>query len=115
MLTVADIGEGPTSRGQLMFLSACKTMTGGTTNLDEIITLATAMQYTGWQQVIATIWSVWATAAADVTDQFYPPIFAENRLQAQDAARSLHDAIRQLRAENPFRPSVWAPFVHVGI
>jgi len=115
ILTVSDIGESPNSQGQLMFLSACKTMTGGTINLDEIITLATALQYTGWQQVIATIWSVWATAAADVTELFYPPIFSQGRLETRYAAEALHNAIRKMRAENPSRPSIWAPFVHVGV
>jgi len=115
MLTVADIAESRNSRGQLMFLSACKTMTGGTANLDEIIALATAMQYTGWQQVIATTWTVWADAAADVTEQFYPPIVANKRLHATDAAKALHNALRRLRAQNPFHPSIWAPFVHAGI
>ena len=115
MLSVTDISEGASSRGQLMFLSACKTMTGGITNLDEVITLATALQYTGWQQVIATTWSVWANAAANVTGRFYPPIFTGERLEPRRAAGALHHAIRALRAENPSRPSVWAPFVHAGL
>ena len=115
MLKVTDISEGASSRGRLMFLSACKTMMGGATNLDEVITLATALQYTGWQQVIATTWSVWANAAANITSRFYPPIIAGERLEPRRAAESLHHAIRALRAENPSRPSVWAPFVHLGL
>ena len=115
MLKVTDIGEGASSRGQLMFLSACQTMMSGITNFDEVITLATALQYTGWQQVIATTWSVWANAAADVTGLFYPPISTGEYLEPRGAAEALHHAIRALRTEKPFRPSVWAPFVHVGL
>ncbi|MFI8515869.1 CHAT domain-containing protein [Streptomyces sp. NPDC085460] len=58
VLTVAELAtvrtEGP---GERAYLSACATATGGVDAPDEAITLAHALQTTGYRQVVATLWS----------------------------------------------------------
>ena len=44
--------------GELAFLSACRTAAGGVDLPDEVITLAPALNYTGYRYVVATLWSV---------------------------------------------------------
>jgi hypothetical protein len=113
MLTVNDISSRQ-YRGDLAFLSACKTATGGLNLPDEAITLAAALHYTGYRHVIATLWSVWDDTAADVTETVYRRIGDGAALRPERCAAALHEAVRELRARDPDRPSVWTPFTHTG-
>ena len=56
-MTIADITEGR-FHGDFAGLSACKTAVGGVDLLDEAITLAAALHYTGYRHVVAALWSV---------------------------------------------------------
>ncbi|MGI5239751.1 CHAT domain-containing protein [Dactylosporangium sp. CA-139066] len=113
MLTVNDISSRQ-YRGDLAFLSACKTATGGLNLPDEAITLAAALHYTGYRHVIATLWSVWDDSAADVTETVYRHIRDGAALRPERSAHALHEAVRELRRRDPDRPSVWTPFTHTG-
>jgi hypothetical protein len=112
-LTVQDIGKR-TYRGELAFLSACKTATGGLELADEVITLAAALHYAGYRQVVATLWSVYDPTAADVVESVYTELVADGRADSRGTARALHRIVRRLRDLHPANPSVWTPFVHVG-
>jgi hypothetical protein len=112
-LTIADIGSRR-HHGDFAFLSACKTATGGTALPDETITVAAALHYTGYRQVIATLWSVWDETAADVTEAVYRTMTRDGALHPEGAASALHEAVRELRRRHPDRPSVWTPFIHLG-
>jgi hypothetical protein len=112
-VTVADIRAG-SAIGDFVFLSACKTATTGTSNFDEAITLAAGLHYTGWRHVIATLWSVWDNAAADISHELYPGLVHQGGLDPASAAQALHQAVRQCRARHPRQPSEWAPFIHIG-
>jgi CHAT domain-containing protein len=101
-------------RGEFAFLSACKTQTGGVLLLDESITLAAALHYVGWQQVIATVWSVSDQAAAEIAEHLYPRLVSDGRLNPRRAAEALHHAVRQLRDTRPYPLSRWALFLHTG-
>lgn len=61
-MTVAELANDR-YRGEFAFLSACKTAVGGVQTPDEAITLAAALQYTGWRHVIGTLWTVWDQSA----------------------------------------------------
>ncbi|MFF5225065.1 CHAT domain-containing protein [Dactylosporangium sp. NPDC000521] len=112
-LTVADIANAPHDR-RLAVLSACKTATVGTDVADEVVTLAAALHYSGWRHVVATLWSVWADAAADITCDLYTHAAAGGRLRPDATALALHEAIRHDREHSPDHPTRWAPFVHIG-
>jgi hypothetical protein len=100
--------------GDFAFLSACKTATAGVVLLNESITLASALHYAGYRHVIATLWSVYDSVAADVAAATYERLTAGGRFRAADSARALHAAVEPLRERYPDQPSVWTPFVHVG-
>ena len=112
MLRIADLAADRHS-GNLIFLSACKTALGGVRVLDEVITLASALQFIGWRHVIATIWSVVDKTAADVAEDLYTRL-SSNGFRTERTAEALHDAIRRQRRDAPGQPSRWVPFLHVG-
>lgn len=96
-LTVRDISTRH-FRGDFAGLSACKTAVGGRKLLDETITLATALHYTGYRHVVAALWSVDDEAAADVFTSLYGEPAVDGTLRPQGAAPALHRAVRDLRA-----------------
>ena len=112
-LTVTDFGA-QRFRGDFAYLSGCKTAVGGIDLLDEAITLAAALHFTGYRHVIATLWSVWDTEAAAVAEKVYEAVVRDGVLHADRAAEALHHAVRALRAACPGRPSAWTPFAHTG-
>ncbi|MEV4281455.1 CHAT domain-containing protein [Actinoplanes xinjiangensis] len=113
LLSITDI-TARQYHGDFAFLSACKTATGGVDLPDEAITLAAALHYTGYNHVVATLWSVWDRGAADVTESVYEQIVQDGRVEPQRSATALHHAVVRLRRRNLDRPSVWTPFIHIG-
>ncbi|MEU5290462.1 CHAT domain-containing protein [Streptomyces umbrinus] len=100
--------------GDFAFLSACRTATGGLSLPDEAITLAAALNYTGYRHVVATLWSVDPAVAADVTEAVYPGLMdGEGRFRPDRAAYAVHDAVRSLRADDRSLDD-WLPFTHTG-
>ncbi|GAA2746152.1 hypothetical protein GCM10010440_36750 [Kitasatospora cinereorecta] len=113
MLTIADISACQ-FRGDFASLSACKTAVGGIDLPDEAITLASALHYTGYRHVVAALWSVDDSTAAQVFSAVYGDITNEGRLQPEAAASALHNVVRALRDEVPDEPRIWTPFTHIG-
>ncbi|WP_049570735.1 CHAT domain-containing protein [Nonomuraea sp. SBT364] len=114
MLTIADIGAGH-HHAEFAGLSACKTATGGVDLLDEAVTLAAALHYTGYRHVIGTLWSVHDTAGTgEVFGAVYRDLASGGRLRADGSALALHRATRALRERHPALPSLWTPFTHTG-
>jgi CHAT domain-containing protein len=112
MLTIAEISEGH-YQGDFAFLSACKTAIGGIALPDESITLAAALQHTGYRHVIGTMWSVHDQTAAEVAEAVYTLLTPGGVFDPGRAARALHQAVRGLRESG--RPlSDWVPFTHTG-
>jgi hypothetical protein len=113
VLTVADITKGR-FRGDFAGLSACKTAVGGVDLLDEAITLAAALHYTGYRHVIAALWSVDNQASAEVFSNLYRAIAADGRLEPDRAPVALHEVVRRMRDRRPDWPHQWTPFTHTG-
>ncbi|MEU8265311.1 CHAT domain-containing protein [Micromonospora sp. NPDC048999] len=114
LITVTDLAGPDHTGGEFAFLSACKTATGGATNLDEAITVAAAMHHAGWRHVVGTLWSIWDDTAPTITQDLYAQLLLGEDFDARTAAHALHHALHKLRASDPTRPSNWAPFVHTG-
>jgi hypothetical protein len=113
ILTVADISANR-YRNDFAFLSACKTATGGSALPDEAITLAAAMHYTGYRHVIATLWSVLDSAAADIAESVYTFLTASGTFEPADSAYALHNAITDRRNREGWPTLWWSPFTHTG-
>ncbi|MET9388108.1 CHAT domain-containing protein [Streptomyces sp. NPDC002928] len=114
VLTAADLAAEQ-YQAEFAWLSACKTATGGVNLLDEAITLAAAMHYTGYRHVIANLWSVYDSGATTgLSAAVYREIAVDGRLRPERSARALHRAVVRLRDEAVDQPSVWTPFTHTG-
>jgi tetratricopeptide (TPR) repeat protein len=113
VLSVADIA-GARHGGEFAFLSACETAFSLSDVIDEVVTLAAALQYSGWRHVIATLWAVGDRNAAFITRLVYDRLVLDGRLHAGNAAEALHHAVHRLRDKRRNHPSAWVPFIHVG-
>jgi hypothetical protein len=99
--------------GDLAFLSACRTAVGGVDLPDEVITLAAALNYTGYRHVVATLWSVDPAVAAEVTTAVYPAMITDGGFDPDRSAAALHQTVRAMRdAGRPLDD--WLPFTHTG-
>ncbi|MFI1031568.1 CHAT domain-containing protein [Streptomyces sp. NPDC020951] len=118
LLTVAELAavrpEGSRESGELVYLSACDTAMGGADVPDEAITLAHALQFSGYRQVVATLWSIEDTVAMEAAEDFYTRMAHTADQAPTPAAQALHHSVRSLRAQMPHAPGQWASYVHVG-
>jgi len=112
-LSVADL-SAQGLKGEFAFLGACQTATGGTALPNEAISLAAALHYAGYRHVIATLWSVYDQAAAEVTQMVYADLADTGQLAPPRSARALHSAVRHVRESRRAKPSWWIPFIHIG-
>ncbi|MEU6589674.1 CHAT domain-containing protein [Streptomyces sp. NPDC046881] len=123
VLTLAELATARRADpGELAYLSACETAMGGANVPDEAVTLAHALQFTGYRHVVATLWSVEDTVATRTAEAFYTGLARTAvpdpaRTAGPDPARAaeaLHHAVRALRARMPHAPGRWASHIHVG-
>lgn len=113
-MTIPDVAAG---RFHVDYtgIAACKTATGGVPLLDESVTLAAALHYTGHRHVLATLWSVYDTiGTTDLFRDVYCRMTTGGTLRPDLCADALHEAVRNLRDAHPNEPSVWTPFIHTG-
>ncbi|MFJ9561490.1 CHAT domain-containing protein [Streptomyces fuscichromogenes] len=113
MLTVGEVGAKE-YRGELAYLSGCKTAVGGVNLPDEAITLAASLNYSGYRHVIATLWSVSDQHAAEVAEDVYRGLVHDDTLDARNAGVALHRAVISLREKYRDHPSIWMPYMHIG-
>ncbi|GAA4878819.1 CHAT domain-containing protein [Actinomycetospora straminea] len=112
-LTVEALSQSR-SGGEFAGLSACKTAVGGVDLLDEAITLAAALHYTGYRHVVATTWSADSATTSTVFAELYAAIAGDRRVRSAEAAAALHVIVRARRAATPQWPHLWTPFTHTG-
>lgn len=111
-LAVADLAAVRVRGAAIAYLSACATARGGTRLADEAIHISSAFQLAGYAQVVGTLWPVDDAAALQVASGVYGT-GVDRRPGA--LARSLHAAVRGLRADLGGRsPWRWAAHVHLG-
>ncbi|WP_018350670.1 CHAT domain-containing protein [Longispora albida] len=94
--------------GELAFLSACESFVGGVGLADEGLTVAGALQLSGYRHVIGTMWTILDSIAPEVAAHVYSSVDRDG------PATALHAAIQAVRAARPDEPLTWAPFVHLG-
>jgi hypothetical protein len=115
LLTVSDIAGERLENAELAFLSACETAVGGIRVPDEAIHLAAALQFAGYQHVIATLWSTTDRSARVIAEDTYRSLSdSAQRLDPARAAEALHQATRRRCHHLPDYPTRWASFIHLG-
>jgi CHAT domain-containing protein len=118
-LTLGEIAKKRFTKGQFKFafLSACHAASGLKDLPGEAMHLAAGLQFCGFPNVIATMWSIRDEDASKVADNTYRYLF-RNGLQGLDsseAAMALSNAILHLREDCNITVDQWAPFIHFGI
>jgi len=101
----------------IAYLSACSTAEVKTQQLaDESLHLTSAFQMAGYAHVIGSLRPADDQICIEVARHFYS--FLVNNEDSIDQNRTvpeaLNCAVRQLAKENPNRPDLWAPFIHLG-
>ena len=116
-LTVAHLAPVALDHAQLAYLSACETaLTRVEVFLDEAIHPAAAFQLAGFPHVIGTLWAVDDEFAAVIASRFYRGLHDQRTatITVGDAARVLHEVVRDLRDDFPGTPALWAAHLHLG-
>ncbi|KAK7052651.1 ankyrin repeat-containing domain protein [Favolaschia claudopus] len=103
-------------RKDLAVLSACQTGAGDTRMPEEAVHLAAGMLMTGFQSVIATMWSIKDSDAPIVMKVFYSYLLNNAKGDTAQSAYALHHAVEELRNQVGVKSfSRWVPFMHMGI
>ncbi|MFF2999506.1 CHAT domain-containing protein [Streptomyces sp. NPDC057950] len=104
-VTVAEISRLRLAHGEFCYLSACAT--AGGTLPDEAVHPGGAFHLAGFAEVVATLWPVEDSTAAEAARLFHTG-------DRHCPARALHAAVLRLRADAPLLPSRWASHIHIG-
>jgi hypothetical protein len=112
-LTILEIAA-QSFRGDFAGLAACKTAVGGVELLDEAISLAAALHYTGYRHVVGSLWSIRDDVARQGFARLYELMDDRGVLNADYSPLALHQVVRDLRDAHRLNPRLWAPFIHVG-
>jgi hypothetical protein len=101
--TIQRIIECDLKNPEFAYLSACHTTVGDEESLDEVIHLASAMQFAGFRSVIGTMWAVDDGATNKITSTFYKHMVDESgRLDHTCAAFAPN---KTMRSTGPLYPS----------
>jgi CHAT domain-containing protein/TPR repeat protein len=96
---------------EFAYLSACHTTVGDEESPDEVIHLASAMQFAGFRSVIGTMWAVDDGATNKITSTFYKHMVDESgRLDHTRAAFALNKTMKSV--DIPFDQRVL--YIHLG-
>jgi CHAT domain-containing protein len=91
-------------------LSACNTAAGGGQGAEALSGLARAFFYAGARSLLVSHWSVYSTAATELTTKTFATLAAAPDIgRAEALRRAMLELITQGRP-----PGYWAPFVVVG-
>ncbi|KAJ6521395.1 CHAT domain-containing protein [Mycena vulgaris] len=114
-LTLLDLVRSHRVGGGLAFLSACNTATGDSETPNENLHLAAALQFSGFQSVVGTLWPMADSDGPAIAREFYQHLFqmGQDRANARDSAVALSYATKYLRRSGvPL--DRWINFVHIG-
>ncbi|KIM19689.1 hypothetical protein M408DRAFT_83183 [Serendipita vermifera MAFF 305830] len=112
-LELSELIREPLPKTDFAFLSACQTATGDVKITEESVHLAAGMLFSGCRGVIGTMWSIQDEDAPKVTEAVYRWMLKDGMPNRKEAARALHEAVRELR-ESGTNFLSWVPFIHMG-
>ncbi|KAH0838884.1 hypothetical protein J3R83DRAFT_7311 [Lanmaoa asiatica] len=109
--TIQRIMQCELENPQFAYLSACHTTVGYEESPDEVIHLASAMQFAGFRSVIGTMWAVDDGQTNKITSMFYDHMVDESGcLDHTRAAFALHKTMKKV--DIPFDQRIL--YVHLG-
>ena len=111
--TVERIIRCELENAEFAYLSACHTTVGDDESPDEVIHLASAMQFAGFRSVIGTMWAVDDAETNKITSVFYDNMIdASGRLDYTRAALALNRTMKKLVDIVPFDQRIL--YIHLG-
>jgi CHAT domain-containing protein len=110
-LELDEITKAQAGHSGLAYLSACGTARRRLSLPDESFSLASAFQLAGFSEVVASLWPIADRTALQIVRSFYTALLTE---PPAPAAHALHTATLAIRNRHPDRPSLWAPYIHMG-
>jgi CHAT domain-containing protein len=114
-LTLLELMQARLPNAELAFLSACHSAAGDLSNTpDEVIHLASGMQFCGFRSVIGTLWAMVDLDGPDVANEFYKYMFQSDTGNIRNTAAALNHATREMR-KRKIPIDRWINFVHIGI
>ena len=100
----------------LVVLSACNTAAGADTNADGMSGLARAFFHAGARALMVTHWSVYSSAATEMSSRMFQRRAARPELRHAEALRlAMIDVMDDPRGGLRREPSYWAAFTIVGL
>lgn len=136
LLTVEDLMKHSVPNAFLAILSACQTARGDVSQADQAVHLAATMQFLGFKSVVATMWYACAlvllnvtnclcrsmsdSVGTDIAKILYQHMYKDpsKPLDPDVVALALDEAVQKLRTSahgKEMPPSIWAPFIHIGL
>ena len=110
--TIERIIQCELRNAEFAFLSACHTTVGDEDSPDEVMHLASAMQFAGFRSVIGTMWAVMDVVAPMIASTFYDNMVDEcGCLDYTRAALALNKTIEEL-VDIPFDQRFL--YIHIG-
>ena len=98
---------------EFAYLSACHTTVGDEESPDEVIHLASAMQFAGFRSVIGMMWAVSDSATIEIASTFYKHMVDESgRLDHTRAAFALNKTMKSVDLNIPFNQRI--VYIHIG-
>ena len=136
LLTVEELMKHSVPNAFLAILSACQTARGDANQADQAVHLAATMQFLGFKSVVATMWYACALilssltnclcrsmsdiVGTDIAKTLYQHMYKDpsKPLDPDVVALALDEAVQRLRTSahgKEMPPSIWAPFIHIGL
>ena len=110
--TIERIMRCELENAEFAYLSACHTTVGDEESPDEVMHLASAMQFAGFRSVIGTMWAVDDGETNKITSVFYDNMVDESgRLDYTRAALALNRTMQKL-VDIPFDQRIL--YIHLG-
>jgi CHAT domain-containing protein len=117
-LTLLKLMQARLPEAEFAFLSACHSAAGDVEGFegtpDEVITLASAMQFCGFRGVVGTLWAMADLDGPDITLDFYKYMIEKGGGKCKKAAEGLSYATREMRKRN-VSVDRWINFMHIGV
>ena len=110
--TVSELRQCVTEGGTLAMVLGCETARGGTRLVDEVVSLATALQHAGYRHTVGALWPIDDDDSERVAESVYA--YAASDLRPGTIARAVAAAVAELRERYPAAPHRWCAFVHIG-
>jgi len=117
-LQLLDIIWSQLPDAEFAFLSACHTAELTEESIvDEVLHLAAAMQFCGFQSVVGTMWAMVDIDGPDLARHFYESVFSDEVQGGwyyKRTAGALHNAMLNLCRKGGITLKCWVNFVHYG-